>query len=95
MYWPILGKIENTALLIVRYDDHPAIYRAMMLLSHVVDVNMWLGEHCDFSIDDTYSPLYITNTAVKKTPNPRESFLTNHLQGVNIQNPTASAFILK
>lgn len=48
MDWAILGKIENTALLIVRYDDHLAIYRAMMLLSHVVEVNMWLGEHCDF-----------------------------------------------
>lgn len=40
MYWPILGKIENTALLIVRYDDHPATYRAMMLLSHVAELNM-------------------------------------------------------
>lgn len=48
MYWPILGKIENIALLIVRYDDHLAIYRAMMLLSDVVEVNMWLGVHCDF-----------------------------------------------
>ena len=39
--------IKHAALSLLRYDDYQAIYRAT-LLSWVVEVDLWLGEHCDF-----------------------------------------------
>ena len=39
--------IEHTALSLFRYDDYLADYRAK-LLSYVVVVDVWLGEHCNF-----------------------------------------------
>ena len=39
--------IKHTALSLFRCDDYQAIYRAT-LLSYVLEVDVWLGKHCDF-----------------------------------------------
>ena len=44
---PLQFIIEYTALSLFRYDDYLADYRAK-LLSYVVVVDVWLGEHCKF-----------------------------------------------
>ena len=45
---PPRSIIEHTALYLIRYDDYLADYSAK-LLSYVVEVDMSLGEHYNFS----------------------------------------------